>query len=178
VHGVDALLAEGRGDDAAGEQLAEADDQVGDARGEFEQRRQSAQNLIERIEFLVDLFDQGGGVLTRAAAVSRWRARSRELMANAPARSPCTAVAAARSSWSVTLAMALTTTTGCLPRATRPATMAAVRRMAAGSSTDVPPNFITTRLMRVFLKAVLLYQLSFQLLCWIPIPAVIHPFKA
>ena len=49
----------------------------------------------------------------------------------------------------MTLAMALTTTTGCLPWATRPATMAAVRPMAAGSSTEVPPNFITTRLMRI-----------------------------
>jgi hypothetical protein len=38
-----------------------------------------------------------------------------------------------------------------LPWATRLATIAAVRRMAAGSSTEVPPNFITTRLMRVFL---------------------------
>src|SRR6266571_6376823 len=46
--------------------------------------------------------------------------------------------------------MALTTTTGFLPWATRPATIAAVRLMAAGSSTDVPPNFITTRLMRSF----------------------------
>ena len=89
--------------------------------------------------------------VSNAAAVSRWRERRRELMASAPVRSPCAAVAAARSSWSVTLAMALTTTMGCLPRATRPATMAAVRRMAAGSSTDVPPNFMTTRLMRVFL---------------------------
>src|SRR3954467_6867559 len=44
--------------------------------------------------------------------------------------------------------MALTTTTVCLPAATRPATMEAVRLMAAGSSTEVPPNFITTRLMR------------------------------
>src|ERR1035441_4379077 len=32
----------------------------------------------------------------------------------------------------------------------RPATIAAVRPMAAGSSTDVPPNFMTTRLMRIF----------------------------
>src|SRR4051812_48433592 len=44
--------------------------------------------------------------------------------------------------------MALTTTTVCLPAATRPATMEAVRLIAVGSSTDVPPNFITTRLMR------------------------------
>jgi hypothetical protein len=28
--------------------------------------------------------------------------------------------------------------------------MAAVRPIAAGSSTDVPPNFMTTRLMRTF----------------------------
>src|SRR5580698_1524885 len=41
--------------------------------------------------------------------------------------------------------MALTTTTGLLPWLTRPFTMSAVRLMAAGSSTEVPPNFITTR---------------------------------
>src|SRR5579862_256042 len=68
-------------------------------------------------------------------------------MARAPVRSPCEAAAAQRSNWSVTLAMALTTTTGCLPIDTRPATMEAVRLIAAGSSTDVPPNFMTTRLM-------------------------------
>src|SRR5580658_9452514 len=93
---------------------------------------------------------ESAGVLMRAAAVSRWRQRRRELMASAPVRSPAAAAAAARSNWSVTLAMALTTTTGCLPCATRPATMAAVRPMAAGSSTEVPPNFMTTRLMRIF----------------------------
>ena len=87
---------------------------------------------------------------TSAQAVSRWRERSRELMESAPVRSPAAAEAAARSNWSVTLAIALTTTTGCLPCATRPATMAAVRPMAAGSSTEVPPNFMTTRLMRRF----------------------------
>src|ERR1700732_2933085 len=46
--------------------------------------------------------------------------------------------------------MALTTTTGVFPDATRPATIAAVRPMAAASSTDVPPDFMTTRLMRSF----------------------------
>jgi len=86
-------------------------------------------------------------LFTRAAAVSRWRERRRELMASAPVRSPCAAAAAARSNWSVTLDMALTTTTGRLPAAKRPATMAAERPMAAGSSTDVPPNFMMTRLM-------------------------------
>jgi hypothetical protein len=159
VGGVDAQFAEGRGDDAAGEQLAKADDQVGDARREFEERRQSAQNLIERVELLiVNLFDQGGGVCDQGrgcVAVARAQPRTDGQRSGAVA---CTAVAAARSSWSVTLAMALTTTTGCLPSATRPATMAAVRPMAAGSSTDVPPNFITTRFMRVFLKAVLSSQ--------------------
>src|SRR5206468_11874174 len=45
------------------------------------------------------------------------------------------------SSVSVTLAMALTTTTGCLAR--RPSTMEATRSMAFASSTEVPPNFIT-----------------------------------
>src|ERR1019366_6920544 len=85
-----------------------------------------------------------------AQAVSRCRERRRELMAREPVRSPSAAHEAARSNWSVTFAIALTITTGCLPMATRPATMAAVRPMAAGSSTDVPPNFITTRLMPIF----------------------------
>src|SRR6202041_356824 len=88
--------------------------------------------------------------LTSAQAVSRWRQRRRALIARAPVRSPAAAAAAARSNRSVTLDMALTTTTACLPWAMRPATMAAVRPMAAGSSTDVPPNFMTTRLMRTF----------------------------
>src|ERR1700722_17850490 len=42
---------------------------------------------------------------------------------------------------SVTLAMALTTTTGFCAR--RPSTMEATRSMALASSTDVPPNFMT-----------------------------------
>ena len=54
VGGVDAQLAEGGGDDAAGDALAVADDQVADARSEFEDGREAAQNLIERVEFLVD----------------------------------------------------------------------------------------------------------------------------
>src|SRR5947209_17570727 len=45
------------------------------------------------------------------------------------------------SSVSVTLAMALTTTTGFCGK--RPLTMAATRSMARASSTEVPPNFIT-----------------------------------
>ena len=48
------------------------------------------------------------------AEVSQWRLRSRELMASAPFRSPRPAAFAAARSWSVTLAMALTTTTGRL----------------------------------------------------------------
>src|SRR5215472_7970878 len=40
-----------------------------------------------------------------------------------------------------TLAMALTTTTGCCER--RPSTMEATRSMALASSTEVPPNFMT-----------------------------------
>src|SRR5438270_10003590 len=42
---------------------------------------------------------------------------------------------------SVTLAMALTTTTGCCDW--RPATIEVTRSMALASSTEVPPNFIT-----------------------------------
>ena len=54
VGGVDAPLAEGSGDDAAGDALAVADDQVGDARRQFENGGQAAQNFIQRVEFLVD----------------------------------------------------------------------------------------------------------------------------
>ncbi len=71
-------------------------------------------------------------------------------MARAPVRSPRLAAAAQASSWSVTLDMAETTTTGRLPWATRPATIEAVRLMAVASSTDVPPNFMTTRLIQYF----------------------------
>src|SRR5436190_17694560 len=42
---------------------------------------------------------------------------------------------------SVTLAMALTTTTGFCAR--RPSTMEATQSMALASSTEVPPNFMT-----------------------------------
>src|SRR5689334_2319220 len=44
-------------------------------------------------------------------------------------------------SWSVTFAIALTTTTGSSRR--RPLTICAARSIAAASCTDVPPNFIT-----------------------------------
>ena len=91
VGGVDAPLAKGGGDNAAGDALAVADDEVGDARGEFENGGQAAQNFVEGVEFLVDEVDERGGsagFLTSAQAVSRWRERSRELMASAPVRSP------------------------------------------------------------------------------------------
>ena len=57
VGGADALLNEGGGDDAAGDALAIADDEVADARSEFEDGREAAQDFVERIEFLVDEFD-------------------------------------------------------------------------------------------------------------------------
>jgi hypothetical protein len=92
VGGVDALLAEGRGYDAAGDALAVADNQVGDARGEFENGRQAAQDFIERVEFLVDEKVTSAAAsaefFTSAQAVSRWRERRRELMASEPVRSP------------------------------------------------------------------------------------------
>src|SRR5580700_10235954 len=56
-------------------------------------------------------------------------------------RSPAPAARAMVRSWSVTLAMALTTTTGF--SASRPFTMAAARAMALASCTEVPPNFMT-----------------------------------
>src|SRR5271166_3309626 len=62
-------------------------------------------------------------------------------MSSACSRSPRPAAAAMASNWSVTLAMALTTTNGRSGK--RAFTMAATRSMAAASSTDVPPNFMT-----------------------------------
>ena len=87
------------------------------------------------------ILDERAGGVAMAGAQARTDGQSAGAVALARRRRRRAA------SWSVTLAMALTTTTGCLPMATRPATMAAVRSMAAGSSTEVPPNFITTRLM-------------------------------
>ncbi len=51
------------------------------------------------------------------------------------------AARAIASNWSVTLAMALTTTTGFC--ALRPLTIVAARSMALASCTEVPPNFMT-----------------------------------
>src|SRR5271166_2940897 len=62
-------------------------------------------------------------------------------MSSACARSPRPAAAAMASNWSVTFAMALTTTNGLSDR--RPFTMLATRSMAVASSTEVPPNFMT-----------------------------------
>ncbi len=90
-------------------------------------------------------FPASQGCTASCVAVSWCRMRSRSRMARALARSPRAAVAAAESSRSVTLAIALTTTMGCNPLRTRPATISAVRRIATASSTEVPPNFITTR---------------------------------
>jgi len=54
VRSVNALRAEGRSYDAAGDALAVADNEVGDARGELEDGGETAQDFIERVEFLVD----------------------------------------------------------------------------------------------------------------------------
>src|ERR1035437_4822906 len=62
-------------------------------------------------------------------------------MSSVCSRSPRPAAAAMASNWSVTLAMALTTTKGRSGK--RAFTMAATLAMAAASSTDVPPNFMT-----------------------------------
>ena len=55
VDGVEAALAEGVGDDDAGEAFAIADDEVGDARGEFEDGGEAAQDFVESVEFLFDV---------------------------------------------------------------------------------------------------------------------------
>src|SRR5271165_3870475 len=62
-------------------------------------------------------------------------------MSSACSRSPRPAAAAMASNWSVTFAMALTTTNG--RSEIRPFTMLATRSMAVASSTEVPPNFMT-----------------------------------
>src|ERR1035437_2506042 len=61
VGGVDGALAEGGDDDAAGDALAVADDEVGDARGEFEDGGEAAQDFVEGVELPVDQGDEGGG---------------------------------------------------------------------------------------------------------------------
>jgi hypothetical protein len=81
VSGVDAALLEGGGDDVAGDSLAVADDEVGDARGELEDSGQTAQDLVKRIELSVyvgnegsgigGLFDQGAGGVAMARAEAR-----------------------------------------------------------------------------------------------------------
>src|SRR3954469_7362665 len=62
-------------------------------------------------------------------------------MARAASRSPAPDALAQATSWSVTLAIALTTTTSFCAR--RDSTILAARVMAAASSTKVPPNFMT-----------------------------------
>src|SRR3954470_7163571 len=62
-------------------------------------------------------------------------------MARAASRSPAPEAFAQATSWSVTLAIALTTRTGFCAR--RDSTILAARPMAAASSTEVPPNFMT-----------------------------------
>jgi hypothetical protein len=64
-------------------------------------------------------------------------------MARPAPRWPFAAEFPASNNWSVTLASALTTTTGREPSLLR--TMPMSRRIAPASSTDVPPNFITTK---------------------------------
>ncbi len=67
--------------DAAREPLAVAHNQVGDARREFQNRGQPAQNFVERVEFLVDPGDQRGRVFLilhqRARRVAMARAQPR-----------------------------------------------------------------------------------------------------
>src|SRR3954469_1786068 len=62
-------------------------------------------------------------------------------MARAASRSPAPDALAQATSWSVTLAIALTTTTSFCAR--RDSTILAARAMAAASSTEVPPNLMT-----------------------------------
>ncbi len=54
VSGLNAALKECGGDDAAGDALAVADHQVGDARRQFEDCCETAQDLVERVELLLD----------------------------------------------------------------------------------------------------------------------------
>ena len=74
VSAVDSAFSEGGGDDAAGETLAVADDKIGDARGEFENGGETAEDFVERVEFLLDEVAERGGFgrrLDSAQAVSR-----------------------------------------------------------------------------------------------------------
>ena len=62
MRSVDAAFGKGGGDDAAGEALAVADNQVGDARREFENGGQTAQDFVERVELLFDKIAERGRV--------------------------------------------------------------------------------------------------------------------
>src|ERR1039458_4572424 len=80
-------------------------------------------------------------VPSTSPAAKKWRSRRWRQRSSACSRSPRPAAAAITSNWSVTLAMALTTTKGRSGK--RVFTMDATRSMAAASSMDVPPNFMT-----------------------------------
>ena len=62
VGGIDAALAKGGGDNAAGEALAVADDKIGDARRELENGGEAAQDFVERVELLLDQIAERSGV--------------------------------------------------------------------------------------------------------------------
>ena len=155
VAGIDVCCADAAcdkrgGNHGAGKALAVGGDDVCSTRRDFADGCEAAQQLIQRVEVLVD--ERGhrrelcrGNQLARGLMMAR-----AESDAGRKARKSCRlvpAAAAAFSNWSVTRAIALTMTTGCRPRAIRPATMSAVRRMATASSTEVPPNFMTTSFM-------------------------------
>src|SRR5438552_6858978 len=86
--------------------------------------------------------------LRSPAATSACRCRSCARIFLADSRFPSAADFPALTSWSVTSANALTTTMGRYRRCLF--TSSLTRRMAAASSTEVPPNFITTKSDRQF----------------------------
>ncbi len=100
---------------------------------------------------------------TSSAAVLRWRVRRESESLRASSRSFFPAKEAAARRVSVTLDIAETTTMGLRFLRRREVTMEAVRRMAVESSTEVPPNFMTTILLRGWLMrapALLIFHLT------------------
>ncbi len=78
VDGLEVAFQEGLGDHDAGQAFAVADDEIGDARGEFEDDGEAAEDFVEGVELVFDgglegaavfgVFDQGGGGVAMAAA--------------------------------------------------------------------------------------------------------------
>ena len=148
--GGQAARGQGRGHQPAAEELAGGGDHV-------EQRRIGGAPLTDRLQRrpkLVEMAVDGGQ--QRAVRVGAETRRFVDVPAPeggdavldlAVRDSPVRAASASASSRSVTPPRAETTTTGERPRLRSPSTMETTRSIAVASTTDDPPNFMTTARM-------------------------------